>query len=310
MEKISKYQCTMKLIDETINSGVDTKGNIEFINATIFAKTAAEIPKAPKIGSIIRLHRAQTKKHKGKPQLNCDVNIKGSWVLFDPTDGVTALASSGKTHTFTTQDKSTLKELREFLKKYFTKHDLDFVTLKEAAKKKPKDFDTLCYILEIKKKGTGETVKMCDADKVVKLDIPAKRGVHLTVHEVVRVRSANYADDKKADTLELNEYSNILRVPKEFKSAKELLEKMKDSEGAEGVKGQVIRHTPKEKSTSASKILNAHKQTKAIQLKDLFSGAATKAGQKFFKVKCSVMEIGPKDPKEWLCVVDRKTKKQ
>lgn len=309
MEKTSKYQCTIKLIDDTVYPGVGMKGIPDYITVTIFAKTAAEIPLAGKIGTIIRLHRAQSKKFKGKPQLNCDVNIKGAWVLFDATDGMTELSKSGKSHTFNAQDRTILKELREFSKKFFSKNELEGITLKEAAKKKPKDFDCLCYVLEIKKKANGETIKVCDADKVVKLDIPTTKGLSLNTHEVVRIRSANY-DEKKTDTLTLNEYSNILRVPKEYKSAKELLDKVKDKTAPQGVKAQVTKHTPKDKPIVASQILNAHKQKEPIQLKELFSGAATKGGQKYFKVRASVMEIGPKDPKEWLCVVDKKTKKQ
>ena len=308
MEKTSKYQCTLKLIDTTINPG-EKKGT-NYITATVFAKTEAEIPQATKVGSIIRMHRAQTKKFKTRIQVNCDVNIKGAWILFDPADGVTPINESGSNYTFNPEDKNILKDLRKFGKEFFANHDLSGITLEEALEKKPKDFDTLCLILDIKKKGAVDHVKLCDAGKVVKLDIPKKRCLTVAPGEVVRIRSANYVDEK-TDILELNEYSNILRIPAEYKAAKELMKAVNAGKASDKVKSKLVLHTPHLNAPmTGSKITESHKQTKAVALKDLFAGSIAKSGQKFFKIHVGVTEVGPKNPKDWICVTDKKSKKQ
>lgn len=219
MDKTNKYQCTMKLFDSSLNP---EKSNP--MTATFFAKTIAEIPKVTKVGSIIRLHRAQTKAYKKTFQINCDVGIKSAWVLFDPLVGTTPLEESGKEHTFTAEEKTILAELRKVSKAFFTKNELKAVTFKEA-EKKPKDFDVLCYVKDVKKKGVTTKVTLCDTNKTVKLDVPSNTKFAITPEEVIRIRSANYTD-KKCDTIELNEYSNILRISEDYKSAKELMKRI------------------------------------------------------------------------------------
>lgn len=306
METTNKYQCTMKLIDSTINP--EKKGAYSFISATVFAKTRDEIPKVAKVGSIVRFHRAQTKEHKKQFQLNCDIGIKGAWVLYDPAEIATPISASGKTSTFEATDKTILKDTRKFSKDFFTKFELPAITFEEAAKKKPEDYDVLCLVVSAKKQKDEERVKLCDASKVVKLTIPKGRGYTLSQGEVVRIRSANYKD-KKTDEITLNEYSNILRVPSEYKSAKKLLESVEGPKAHKDVKAKMAIHTPNLSAPiSGSKITDAHKISKVSHLKDIFAGAGEK--QKFFKVQVSVSEIGPKDPKEWICVIDKKTKKQ
>lgn len=222
MDKINKYQCTMKLFDSSINPEKDTP-----MEATFFAKTIAEIPHVTRIGSIIRLHRAQTKKFKKTYQINCDVGIKSAWVLFDPSIGSAAADESGKLHTFDAEEKAILADTRKVAKAYFTKNELKAMTFKEAEKKKPKDFDTICYVKEVKKKGTTNKVVLTDGEKTVKLDVESTSRLAIVPEEVIRIRSANFTD-KKCDTIELNEYSNVLRVSDDYKSAKEIMKKIKD----------------------------------------------------------------------------------
>jgi hypothetical protein len=292
----------MKLLDSSVD---------EPMTLTIFARTEAEIPLVSKVGSIIRLHRAQTKPFKKSYQLNCDVDIKGSWILFDPADGVTPVKESGKKYTFTTDDKTHLTEIRKFAKTFFAKNELKAMTFKEAENIKPMDFDVLCLVMEVKKKGNLNTVKLCDHEKVVKLNISGIRGFTVTPGEVIRIRSANYTQNKKYDTLDLNEYSNILRVPAEYKSAKELMSYIEGGKASEKVKSKLAVHTPHLNAPmTGSKITDAHKQTKAVALKDLFAGTAGKAGQTFFKIHVNVSEVSPKSPKEWIGVYDKKSKKQ
>ena len=307
MDKIGKYLCTMKIIDHTVNPNVGKKN---ILNVTFFAKAADELPHPQKVGTVVRIHRGQTKKYEGGYQLNCDIGIKGAWALFDPIDSAQPFQHSGKTITYVPADKPRLKEIRDFGKKYFKDRELTGITLTEAAADKKQDFDFLGQVLEIKQKEGVEHLLISDGAKNVKIEIALGKNSYLKNMDVVRVRSANWGSDKKGNKLTLNEYSNILRVPKEYKSAKALLASISLPK-TEEAKSKIQQLTPQiGKQVMGSKILNAHKVTKYVALKDLFSGEAQKGAGKFYKMKVNVIEMGPKDPHEWLCIVETKTKKQ
>jgi hypothetical protein len=305
LERTNKYMCTMKLIDDNVNP----TEKVEFISVSVFSKTIAEIPTALKVGSVIRLHRASAKKFKNNLQLNCDVDVKGAWILFDPIDGVTPIAQSGRNFTFNEEDKSLLKSMRKFSKEYFAKNDLPTITLKKASEDKPDDFDTLVLVLKVKAGKDANSVTLCDVDSVVKLTIPKDRNIVVSPGEIIKIRSANYTDKKTFKIISLNEYSSILRVPSEYKSAKAIMKKVDEGKVGDKVGEKLAVHSPHLNAPKVgSKIIDAHKITKVTPLKELFSGNAPKG--KFFKLQASVMEIGPKDPKEWICVMDKKAKKQ
>ena len=300
MDKTGKYLCTVKLIDETINPDVKNKAAPENLSVTFFSKTAADLPQATKIGSILRIHRGQSKKFKDKFQLNCDVGIKGSWVLFDPIDGNTPVAKSGKRCTYSEKDKAHLVSIRKFIKAYFGKQELAGITFKEAEKKKPKDFDVLCYVLDVKHKGIIDRVRLCDETQVVKLDLPDNRKGYLSPFEVIRIRSADF---KKSGELTLSEYSNILRVPKEYLSAKELLKSLKKDKLPADVKDNLALYNPE--AEVATKLVGSHKSAKVTSLKTIF-GEKLPKGEKQFRVRVNVVEVGPKDPHDWICVLNKK----
>lgn len=307
METIKKHLCTAKLIDSTLHSG---SGRVEFMVTTFFADKPEMIPQASKIGSIVRIHRGDLKMYNDTMQLNCDTTVKGAWVVFDPTDGVTPVGSSGKQFTFTLSDRETIKTLRKFSLSYFGKHELSATSLKDGEKKK-KDFDCLCLVLGIQKKGDCDRVRLCDGERVVKMDIPIARKLHVSPEDVVRIRSANYAEGKDSRKLTLSEYSNILRVPKEFKSAKALLETLKHKDLPAHIVSELALHTPLRGAPLViSKTTSAHKHAKLVPLKDLFSGEALKDDKRFYKVHVSAIEVGPKDPAEWIWVADKTAQKQ
>ena len=158
-------------------------------------------------------------------------------------------------------------------------------------------------VLDVKAKGKVDRVLLCDATKVVKLDLPENRKGCVCAQEVVRIRGADFA---KEGMIKLNEYSNILRVPKDFLSAKELLKELKGGKLPADVKDQMsIYGSENEVATK----IKGSKEAKATPLKKLFGDTLPK-GEKIFKVHVNVVEVGPKDPKEWICVVDKKTGEQ
>lgn len=285
----------MKLFDPTMNLE-----KTDPLTATIFAKTADEIPHVTKVGSIIRLHRVQTVRFNRLPLINCDVTIKSAWVLFDPTKDSGPIEESGKEHSSTPEEKTILAKYRKFAKNYFANNKLKASTFKEG-EKKYKDFDVVCFVMDVKKKGNSSKVTLCDAEKTVKLDVPNRKKLVMAPGEVIRIRSANYTN-KEYNTIELNEYSNVLRLSENYKSAKELIKEI-DHEDADNI-------SELEEPVVGSKISAGYKQTRKALLSELFDKSGEKSGQKYFKVLVNVKEVRPKSPKEWIWVYDKKTKKQ
>ena len=302
-----KYICTVKLIDDTVNPEV--RGVPDFITITMFAKNPSQLPQPAKIGSILRIHRGQTKKNKGIIQLNCDVNIKGAWTMFDPTDSVIPIDKSSKTHTFTTKDKIRLSKIREFAKDFFEYYDFLNTTFKEAEKKKMDDFDTICYVLCIKSKGIYSRLLLCDNTSVAKLNIPSNKGIHFSPLSVVRLRGACYSNSKDSIYIEFNDYSNILNVPNEYKCHKDLLSALKSKTVSENVKEHLkyyVNNSPEPLIISQPN----NKRAKIVHLKELYFGDLLKSKDKFFRINANIIEIGPKNPSDWICVMNKTTKEQ
>lgn len=100
-----------------------------------------------------------------------------------------------------------------------------------------------------------------------------------------------------------------MRVPKEFKSAKQLIKGLHAADVAAEVKEELTLYTPHTEGAEAkaTKILNSHKVTKTSKLADIFANKTT--GQ-YYKVNVNVVEIGPKNVNEWICIVNTKSKKK
>jgi len=299
-----KYICVGKLIDSTVHKGAKH----EMLSVTFFSRNKDELPSPSKVGSIIRIHRGETHEHNKKLQLNCDVDIKAAWLLFDPTEGNVPIAYTGKHYTWVEKDNDRLKEIRRFAKEYFAKHELESISLKEAAKSSPNDFDPVVLVLDIKKKKNKTVFKLCDDEKCVKLKVERDDFDYIAPQDVVRIRSANYvAGDKGLKKLVLNDYSRILKIPKEYKTAKNLLEALKGKKVPEDIKSLIDVYIPQTDKETVITTIKDKKQAKAVALKDLYAEAA-KGKNKLFKISVNVIEVGPKDPKEWIWVHDTKTK--
>ena len=299
-EKSANYQCTFKLIDDSL-VGSKSKSAPEYLTATMFSKIAAEFPSVIKVGTIIRIHRGETKKHKDQMILNINITRKAAWIIFDPYDGLTPIAQKGKHYTYTEKDKAALKSLRKFVKEYFEKKDLEGMSLKDAEKKKPKDFDTICYVLDVKAKGKEEKVKLCDGSKIVKLSLPINRKGAVAAQDIVHIRSVNI--EKGGKEISLNEYSSVLRIPKEYAAAKALLKELQGPK----VDAEIKKELSLVMDTKGETTKLLKKNAKPISLKELFAGKNIGGTN---KVHVSVVDVGPKDPHDWICVVEKKTGKQ
>lgn len=297
-----KFICAAKLMDKTAHPGA----NNEFLSVSFFASSRDELPQPTKIGSIIRIHRGYTRNYKNGVQLNCDVDIKSAWLLFDPTEGALPIAQTGRNFTWVENDNARLKEIRQFAKEYFAKNVLTTISLSEAMNKQPNDFDPICMVLGVKKKDDKVRYLLCDEGKFVKLTVGQGRFPSVGPQDVVKLRAA-YFVDKECKAIKFELYSNMLRVPKEFLNAKNLHTALKGKKVPEEIKSLLEVYTPEvDKEKMITKVSN--KTAKTVALKDLLAEAA-KGKQKFFKISANVIEVGPKNSKEWLWVADTKTKK-
>ena len=310
MSSAGKYICTMKLIDPTVHPRGGGKSAAEYLSTTFFAATSGELPSITKVGSIMRIHRGQTKDHKGHMQLNCDVIIKGAWVVFDPSESLVPLGHSGKRHTFEPADRERLKEVRKFGKTFFAAYALAGSSLREAAERRPTDFDTICLVLDVRRKGDVDRVRLCDAEKVVKLDLPIQRGVVLKPQDVVRLRSANYVEGSHFLRLSFAEYSHVLKLSREQRSAEQLFRSLEDKSVAPDVKAQLQLYKREDgKSVLATSVLKSHRADPVMSLRALIADSGS-AEQRRHRIQAHVIEFGPKEPRDWLWVFDPHTQKQ
>ena len=303
LDSLEKYLCTVKLIDDTINPRDSVGGKPAFVSTTVFAKMKGEIPQATKMGTIIRIHRGETKKFEKSFQLNCDVNIKASWVLFDPTESFIPVAHTGRTYTFAEDDKKRVRDIRKFADKFLKDYD---VTDASSIGAKKGEIDLFCQILKRKNKDkTFDRLAVFDGEEFYKFDIPKDRYTHIAPRDLVRVRGIS----KKAGNFLVNDYTNIVKLDNDYNAAEALKKKIEEAKKTKEISDKLAMYFPlTEEPLVLSEVLD--KKPKLTSLKELFSADAAKLKDKRFKVNVSVLEIGPKDPKSWVVPVDPKARKQ
>jgi hypothetical protein len=80
----SKYITSLKLIDPTMHSlGNEANERFRHVTCIVYAKRLEDCPSVRNIGDVIRIHRANFKLYKGKPQFNVNIQFNSSWCLFD-----------------------------------------------------------------------------------------------------------------------------------------------------------------------------------------------------------------------------------
>lgn len=300
---VDKYLCTMKLIDSTVNPEEAVGGKPSFISVTFFSKLKKEIPQPTKMGTIIRIHRADTRKYAKSYQLNCDIGIKGAWAIFDPTETFTPISHTGRTYTFIDADKKRIRDIRKFAEKFFKEND---VTEDASIGAKKGEIDMFCQVLKRKtvEKST-DRLTVFDGDSFSKMDIPKDRYTHIAPNDYVRIRGVG----KKSGNFLINEYTNVLKISKDHSSAEELRKKIEKAKKNKNISEKLEMYIPVvEKSRVITDV--SDKKLKVISLSDLFSTDSAKLKDKKYRVNVSVIEMGPKDPSSWIVPVDAKARKQ
>ena len=219
-EGANKYIVTLKIMDETLHP--NHHQNEGFMKATIFTKRIDMLPIINKSGNIIRFHRGFVRDFQGKAQLNCDIEVMGSWVMWDSEyeyqwQKYTPSANSDKTYTFDTVDEKRIDSLRKFVKETYSKETFSehfIVDIAEAErqskmtpakgteKKKDRDFDFCGMVLNIKEKEDNERrdgyikVKIVDQTRSLKVQIRKDfwRAFFSWIYpfDVIKIRSAKF----------------------------------------------------------------------------------------------------------------------
>jgi hypothetical protein len=214
------------------------------------------------------------------------------------------LAHSGKSYTFTTKDSIRLRDLRAWAASFFSEHLLPYMPLKTATQKttnqeSPKDFDLLVQVLEYKEEGDFCVAKVCDSSGVAKLYV--QKGWLNFSCKVVRVRSGHWNEDEEKPRLILKPYSNIMKVPAEFRAAKSVL--MSVAISPELSVKRAIRPTL---NTTLPELVTEITESNGIETTKL-SVLLEKSALSRYKVNARVGFIEG-TPADWLLVIDNLTK--
>jgi len=296
-----KYICVAKLIDKTVNPKLPFT---QYISASFFSRNIQDIPAPTKIGSIVRIHRGETKKYKGRYgvfryQLNCDTDIKAAWVLFDPEESLESIAKSSKKYTTSENSLTIFKGIRSWSKEFFKDYELQRTSLCKAKEKAMKDFNPTCLILEAKYKDNNIVFKVCDDTGVANLKTVKGMFSSIEQNDIVKIRCASIGKD---GNLLMEPYSNILKIPIWNLSVKKLKERMNK---AENLKGLLQFYIPViDNNICISKIKDCNMSHSSIQ--QLFNLSVSKGK---FRIKAEVIGTYPSNSKDWLFVYDKTNNK-
>lgn len=291
----------MKLIDETVNPIKASDTIPPFISLTCFSRNKPEIPPVTKIGSIIRIHRGDTKKYGDGFQMNCDIGIKSAWILFDPTESIRPMHHTGRSYTFVDSDKRRLREIRRFGEMFLKENDVsEFISIRTNTE----EIDLLVMVLCRKTHGKiYDLLVIFDGEKIIKMDITKEVYKYIMPQDIVRIRGITLKKDKFI----VNDYTNIMKISNEQATAIELMKKIEEAKKDKRIYSELEKHIPiKEKASTISEIIG--KKPKYISLKDLFSLKPNDKLESKYGVSVNIVEIGPKKVEDWIQTVDPATR--
>ena len=304
LSSISKHMCTMKLIDDTVNSTKSFGNKPPFLSVTFFSRNKMEIPPISQIGTVIRIHRGDTKSFKKSYQLNCDTGIKGSWAIFDPFQGNASISHTGKTYTFVDDDKKRLKDIREFGVRYFRQED---ATEFSSMGMNLEEVDMIALVLKRKEKKNDniyDQLTVFDGKKFCKINVPKTRYTSIGVQDVVRIRGLT----EDVNELVVNDYTNIMKIDKDYEAAVNFLKQVEESKENKKIQEKLRIYIPViDKSCVVSEVLD--KSIEVTTLKKLYKNSSAILANNRYRIKVNVLEIGPKDNNNWVVPVNEETRK-
>lgn len=242
-----KFVTTLKLIDPTVHSmGNEPNVNFEHATAIVYAKRIEDCPFINNIGDIIRIHRANYKLWKDRPQFNVNVQFNSSWCLFNTSqessrrmagedvemhDHEAGTSTSYQPYKFSgksySQDlsfeKTILDNLRRWAVDYFSTnsviHKSNYTPLKEVAKIAPeegKEIDLLVKVLKVLEKDE-QTLELRIKDisqEMWFLTLPRLKFsnlINIKEGEILRIRSVTRDSTSKRNMIVAKNLTNVLK---------------------------------------------------------------------------------------------------
>ena len=139
-----KYICSFKIVDPSLNirhtSKEGSKGlNKNFATAIFYANSIDQLPHVPRVGDIVRIHRAQYKEHQDTKQFNVNLFFRSSYLLFhlDPQAAIAA-AKSEEAKQSTTAKGKFVKDEEGVLRDSPKKGSVSLAKAKRQLKKRTK----------------------------------------------------------------------------------------------------------------------------------------------------------------------------
>jgi hypothetical protein len=258
-----KFVTTLKLVDASMHSlGNEPNVNFEHATAIIYAKRIEDCPLINCIGDIIRIHRANYKEWKGKPQFNVNVQFNSSWCLFSTSaasrnsidDDVEMQDNEIPTHTsyvpykFSgksySQDLSVEKPLLDGLRRwavnYFANnsvvHKSNYTPLKDVSKmalEENKEVDLLVKVLKcVDKDEQSLELRIKDiSQELWFMTLPRVKFnglLSIKEGEILRVRSVMKDNTSKRNTIVAKNLTNVLRFMPGMQIVKDLQKLIQD----------------------------------------------------------------------------------
>ena len=237
----SKYECTIKLIDENINflnsADVSTFNN-NIITLIIKSQFKEKIPYIHTIGDIIRIHSG-IYSHKNKKNIYLQIattqklQSNASWCIFsgltppdDDTKSILPILSSRRYYSFDSQDKEIIKELRNFIKNKLSLTKSICFPMETALDKRiiNKENDTTVKVNYKNELDDKYIYYVQDDTDICELQTN-KYFDFIHVGDIIRIRSYRFTEK---NILSTNQFSNILIIPKTLGYYKEFQEKIKE----------------------------------------------------------------------------------
>lgn len=246
LKDLGKYLCTVKITDETLmNDEVNCQKR--YVNVTIMSNSYdMSIPIISNIGDILRLHRCNCTTFEGDAQITCDTGIKGAWTIFykAPPNKPTSSSSGLIYHsTITREDLDRARKLSKAFYDYYVigKHMIIW------EKPEPGEVDLICMIIKVSDDKDNPTMKqftITDFINTYDIDVPITRFMDRMLFAIVRFRGLSLKKGK----LILNDYSNILYLPKNAQNEQEAFAKAmefirKNKEIAASIPPYALEHT-------------------------------------------------------------------
>ena len=237
----SKYECTIKLIDENINfltSPDIAEFNSNVITLIIKSQFKEKIPYIHTIGDIIRIHSGiYSHKNKKNIYLQIGVNQKvqsnASWCIFsgrssqdNDNKNLVPILSSKKYYHFDSQDENIIKELRNFIKNKLSIPKSICFPMETALDKRiiNKENDTTVMV-DYKIEADDKYIYYVQDDTDICELQTNKYFNFIHVGDLIRIRSYRFTEK---NILSTNQFSNILIIPKTLGYYKEFQEKIRE----------------------------------------------------------------------------------